>query len=94
MAHPSHQPFEGSTHMPGIMLRIAKIPTSRIMRSFKASFKESKNGGLWTLGFMFLQYLRRKIYTELGPEKEGVASSSYPSAVDRLGRAYGECKDF
>ena len=51
------EPLEGSTIMPGIMLRTAKIPTRMMMRSFKESFKESMKGGLCVRGLLFLPYL-------------------------------------
>jgi len=57
MKTPSTQPLDGSTHMPGIILRMAKIPTRIMMRSFNESFRESKKGGLWALGLVFFSYL-------------------------------------
>ena len=45
--------------MPGMILRTAKIATRRRMRSLSPSLSDSRKGGLCTLGFSFLAYLKK-----------------------------------
>lgn len=57
MKTPSTQPVEGSTTMPGIMLRTAKIATIKRMRSFIESQRDSRKLALMGWGLALFLYL-------------------------------------